>query len=90
MARFTKKPVTIEAWQLSPANHQWLANEIARAGYSVRHWSKPPTRAVSGLVIETLEGDVAAGYGDWIIKGVKGEFYPCKPDVFAETYSPAD
>ena len=38
------------------------------------------------LVIETLEGDMTARIGDWIIKGVKGEFYPCKPDIFETTY----
>lgn len=86
MPQFRKKPVVIEAWELTRDNHQWLANEIATAGYNVRHWSRPPMRAVSGLVIETLEGNMEAAYGDWIIKGVKGEFYPCKPDIFAATY----
>lgn len=43
----------------------------------------------SYLVIHTLEGDLAASPGDWIIKGVKGEFYPCKPDIFEATYDPA-
>lgn len=41
------------------------------------------------MVIPTLEGDHLANVGDWIIKGVKGEFYPCKPDIFAATYDPA-
>ena len=41
------------------------------------------------LVIQTLEGDMSAALGDWIIKGVKGEFYPCKPDIFEVTYEPA-
>ena len=40
------------------------------------------------LEIETLEGNMTAKVGDWIIKGVKGEFYPCKPDIFAATYEP--
>lgn len=39
-----------------------------------------------GLVIHTLEGDMLVGNGDWIIKGVEGEFYPCKPDIFEKTY----
>lgn len=39
-----------------------------------------------GIVIKTLEGDMMASFGDYIIKGVKGEFYPCKPDVFKMTY----
>lgn len=40
------------------------------------------------LIIRTLEGDMRASYGDWIIRGVKGEFYPCKPDIFEATYEP--
>ncbi len=43
-------------------------------------------RMVTGITIQTLEGKMNAGYGDWIIKGVKGEFYPCKPDIFDATY----
>lgn len=42
------------------------------------------------LLIPTLEGDMYASVGDWIIKGVQGEFYPCKPDIFAATYDAAD
>jgi hypothetical protein len=41
---------------------------------------------VDGLIIHTLEGDMRADIGDWIIRGVKGEFYPCKPDIFDATY----
>ena len=43
-----------------------------------------------GIEIKTLEGTMTASKGDWIIKGVKGEFYPCKPDIFALTYEPAE
>jgi hypothetical protein len=42
------------------------------------------------IIIETLEGDMVAKKGDWIIKGVQGEFYPCKPDIFAATYEVAE
>lgn len=42
------------------------------------------------LLIPTLEGDHTASAGDWIIKGIKGEFYPCKPDIFEQTYEPAE
>lgn len=45
-----------------------------------------PDDAEIGLIIPTLEGDHLARQGDWIIKGVKGEFYPCKPDIFEATY----
>jgi hypothetical protein len=43
----------------------------------------------SGLHIKTLEGAMIASIGDFVIKGVNGEFYPCKPDIFAKTYEPA-
>jgi hypothetical protein len=89
MDKYRKLPVEIEAVQLSKDNHQHVATLIAAAGYNVRHWSKPPMRMVTGLVIETMEGNMEAAYGDWIIKGVKGEFYPCKPDIFAQTYEAA-
>lgn len=90
MARYRKKPVVIEARQLSVESHGSISIWIAEAGYNVKHASRPPMRAVTGIVIETLEGDMTADYGDWIIKGVKGEFYPCKPDIFAATYEAAD
>ena len=90
MGKYRKKPVVIEAVQLSINNHHELSIWIASSGYNVRHASRPPLRAVSGLIIETLEGDMTADYGDWIIKGVNGEFYPCKPDIFEKTYEPAE
>ena len=86
MEKYRKKPVVIDAVQLTMANHQAVSTQIAAAGYNVRHASKPPMRAVTGIVIETLEGDMTADYGDWIIKGVQGEFYPCKPEIFEKTY----
>ena len=81
---YRKKPVVIEARQLTPAN-----------GPELWEWadSKPyygPDGQVEGLTIYTLEGNLKAEFGDWIIKGVKGEFYPCKPDIFEATYEPAD
>lgn len=87
-AKYRKRPVVIEAVQLTPEN-----------GPAVWEWadSKPyyePTAddgtpgAISGLTIYTLEGRMKAEFGDWIIRGVKGEFYPCKPDIFEATYEP--
>ena len=55
----------------------------------------PPTKGVwiepatGNLMIRTLEGDMRAAYGDWIIRGVHGVFYPCKPEIFDATYEPA-
>ena len=73
----------IEAWQY-PALE--LANESA-----VPEWLKGKftTGKGDGLFIETLEGVMEARPCDWIIRGVAGEIYPCKPDIFAATYEPA-
>ena len=46
--------------------------------------------ATGDLMIRTLEGDMRATYGDWVIRGVQGEFYPCKPGIFAQTYEEVD
>ena len=47
-------------------------------------------RGTTSLIITTLEGEMEASLGDWVIRGVKGELYPCKSDIFAATYEPAD
>jgi len=47
-------------------------------------------RLTKPAVVQTLEGDMQAGRGDWLIKGVRGEFYPCKDDIFRQTYEPVD
>lgn len=79
--KYTKKPVEIEAIQLTPET----AAEI-REWSGAETFSALPMRVVSGLLIKTLEGDMIASYGDYIIKGIKGEFYPCKPDIFEASY----
>lgn len=77
--KFRKKPVVIEAKQFGLVDGS--AAEIIE-------WAHPlQIRLTSeGLVIPTLEGRMTADRGDWIIKGIKGEFYPCKPDIFEATY----
>jgi hypothetical protein len=80
--RFTKNPVEIEAIQFLDDDS---AFEILKwIGQSCRVFFDP--NGVIGIEIKTLEGDLVAAPGDYVIKGVKGEFYPCKPDIFAETY----
>lgn len=80
MKRYRKKPVVIEAVQfLGDENLQeileWMGdNDVIAMGDYMR--------------ILTLEGEMTANRSDWIIKGVKGEFYPCKPDIFEATYEP--
>jgi hypothetical protein len=84
--RFRKKPVVIEA-MLYPG-----LREMADAR-PVLEWLDAhgvANRHDGGLIIETLEGDMRADPGDWIIRGVKGEFYPCKPDIFEATYEAVD
>lgn len=77
--RFRKKPVVIEAIQFrSPASVGEVL-DFCKGYADYDHILARP-------VIRTLEGDHLCSPGDWIIKGVKGEFYPCKPDIFAATY----
>ena len=77
--KFRKKPVTIEAIQ-------WTGDNVEKIGefLGMVHWATSGRNAV----IPKLEGDMSASPNDWIIKGVKGEFYPCKPDIFEATYEP--
>jgi hypothetical protein len=94
MPFFRKKPVVIEAEQLTreridacvldgaplPSGAVMMSNHChmgRREVYSAR------------VVVKTLEGVMEASPGDWIIRGVRGEFYPCRPDIFAATYEPA-
>lgn len=84
MAKFRKKPVVIEAFQhfakLGTVTHAWP------------HWVlKACTDGIifakgNQTFIKTLEGEMHVSEGDWIIQGVKGEIYPCKPDIFEATY----
>lgn len=87
--KFRKKPVVIEAFQIQdPVVHTDAVDELHEwaDAYGFTNWES----SVDGVVIQTLEGAMLASPGDWIIKGVKGEFYPCKPDIFAATYEPAE
>ena len=89
---FRKKPVVIEAVRCSPENVDRVA---LWCGGRVRREFSPvdPTDVYTALDIPTLEGVMTANTyhgGDWVIRGVKGEFYPCKPDVFDATYEPAN
>lgn len=89
MPKFRKKPVTIEAVQFtSPATDE----DAAIAAIELAGWCRGALiRDALGpcIAIDTLEGTMLARPGDWIIKGVQGEFYPCKPDIFAATYEAA-
>jgi hypothetical protein len=78
--KFRKKPVVIDAVQWTGSNGEEIDSFIGEIGD--RHYYD-----VDGtLIIKTLEGNHDATINDWIIKGIKGEFYPCKPDIFEMTY----
>ena len=77
--QYRKKPVVIEAVRFEKPYKR-----VQEFCPSIR-LIKQGTKIAFGI-IPTLEGDMTAGLGDWIIRGVQGEFYPCKPDIFAETY----
>ena len=81
--KFRKKPVEIEAWQNGSGEPQptWFVR-AAVSGTIIAN-------ADHTLTIKTLEGDHLAQPNDWIIRGVQGELYPCKPDIFEKTYEPA-
>jgi len=83
MSKYRKKPVEIEACQL-PAEWE-SADEFMAWAESVGFENYTSERDGS-MEIDTLEGSMLASPCDWIIKGIKGEFYPCKPDIFDQTY----
>jgi len=85
MAKFRKKPVVIEAVQfLGTGDSCSEISEFLGGNYAHNHRWKDIT--YEGGFIKTLEGDMEFISGDWIIKGIKGEYYPCKPDIFEATY----
>lgn len=91
MPKFRKKPVVIEAIRYVGGADNRLAvlnfTGTDASNAKTIYWRSIPQGGE--IVIRTLEGDLIASEGDWIIRGVKGEVYPCKPDIFAATYDPA-
>lgn len=96
MAQYKKKPVVIEAIQLQPNFDTLHKVEEFISGLRIEFENKISSDKFEeyylgiigngGRTIKTLEGEMKASFGDWIIKGVNGEFYPCKPDIFEKTY----
>ncbi|MFE4818619.1 hypothetical protein ACFRFU_19730 [Streptomyces sp. NPDC056704] len=86
MARYRKKPVEIDAIQFSGGNSVQVAQFITEGGGTFRAETHPTDGTHDLFYIHTLEGDMRASDGDWIIRGVKGEFYPCRDDIFRATY----
>lgn len=92
--KFRKKPVVIEAFQMTQASRndnrdwpEWLNrawNSEGEGSVLIDETDQERQR----LVVWTKEGAMRIDWGDWIIQGVKGELYPCKPDIFEATYEP--
>lgn len=86
--KFRKKPVVIEAHRfMGPFSMDEMPEDFQIAIKPMPHLGSGPSMFYH---IKTLEGRHDITVGDWIIKGVKGEFYPCKPDIFEMTYEPAE
>lgn len=99
MARYCKKPVEIDAvqWDGTADGATPIIDWILGNGSTANYVCSNPDRCSETdgdtphwISIRTLEGDMTASVGDWIIRGVQGEFYPCKPDIFAATYEAVD
>jgi hypothetical protein len=89
MAKYRKKPVVIEAMKFETNNEHGSPHMDALVNWvnQGKDGSKPHAwHNGTDIFIQTLEGNMQASVGDWIIRGVKGEFYPCKPDIFEATY----
>ncbi len=93
--RYRKKPVVVDAMEWSGGNHRGMFEflEGETSDYirtSGKNFYIDHSKVHGGLVIKTLEGEHIASIGDFIIKGVNGEFYPCKPGIFTKTYEVAE
>jgi|LakMenE18May11ns_1017448.scaffolds.fasta_scaffold9956647_6 hypothetical protein len=95
--KYRKKPVVIDAVQWTGGNHREMFDFLTSETFinetmtvDGNHFYIDHGRVEGGLIIKTLEGEHIATIGDYIIKGVKGEYYPCKEDVFLQTYEKVD
>lgn len=89
--KYRKKPVVVEAVQWNGHNineiREFVGQSLVEYKEEIRTWMKNVvTIRTIAIEIRTLEGTYHASIGDYIIKGVQGEFYPCKPDIFKQTY----
>lgn len=87
--KYVKKPVVIDAFQLGEdnlVNEEWFWDAVVRNDIAIHNFDRAYTSNPAWCEIKTLEGTMVAKAGDYIIRGVKGEIYPCKADIFEETY----
>lgn len=92
--KFRKKPIIIEAFQMTPerraSNADWPLWMHEAWNAEVLTPRVPDATLDDRLIVRTREGAMLVEWGDWIIQGVHGELYPCKPDIFAATYEVVD
>lgn len=90
MAKFKTKPVFKDAWQWNET--KTLLAELIEKGMFHSSFSghQDQPDLCQNLRIVTLEGTMSVSPGDWIIRGLRGEFYPCKADIFADSYEPVE
>lgn len=91
--KYRKKPVVVDAIQwtgYNPTEIKALAGDAAEVYIHDAAWTAGVAPPLVEITIFTLEGHMKASVGDYIIKGVCGEFYPCKPDIFEQTYEPVE
>ena len=89
--RYRKKPVEVEAIQWDGINLSEIKDFVGESLICKIYdcaWEVNEAPVIVELQIRTLEGNMSVSIGDYVIKGVQGEFYPCKPDIFEQTYEP--
>lgn len=89
--QFRKKPVMIDAFCLGlDPMPDWFMDQVSANIVTLQGGHPLDRGSLSHALIHTLEGSMTADRGDYVIRGVKGELYPCKPDIFALTYEPVE
>lgn len=90
MPKYRKKPVVVEAVRWTGSNLEEIRNfvgsDLIEDCVELFDTKRELKKMLVGIAINTFEGTMRVDYGDYIIKGVQGEFYPCKPDIFEQTY----
>lgn len=92
MGKYVKKPIPVECKQLINEDDciisifEWITGEDTSTSEIGRKTTLQTIKDEDGINIETLEGTKHASFGDWVIQDIHGEFYPCKPDIFEESY----
>lgn len=87
MGKYRKRPIEVEAFQLNSKGlieEDWFWDAVTRNDIIILNFGEDPKDA--SCIIKTLEGDMIAHTGDYIIKGINGEIYPCKEDIFNKVY----